>query len=312
MSRVGELCVRSTREVRSAAPSPYGGTSPNGCCFGFCLSSMVCVREREVYPNAPIVLMAVEVRHPSCELLEPKQVTQLSAHIRGSLPLPSETNEVSVVVQTSPNSLPVQQQVVSTFPRWTSRDKRTALTIRQDSLVVETTDYGSYDRIRTLLDVALRARRTVAPPAGVERVGLRYIDEIRVPTEDGGGSPVWDQWVDSSLLGPTRIGTALGLAPAVSEGLVVFSGENSRALVLRYGEQIEYVVPSTPELRRPLPPPGPLFKLDIDSFWQAADEVPEFDVDLILNHADALHEPVRDVFESLITDRLREEVLRRG
>ena len=135
MSRVGELCARSTREVRSAA---------NGCCFGFCPSSMIYVREREVYPNAPIVLMAV--------------------------------------------------------------------------------------------DVAFRARRAVAAPASVERVGPRC----------------------------------------------------------------------------PLSPPGPLFKLDIDSFWHAADEVPEFGVDLILNQADALHEPVRYVFESLITDRFREEVLRRG
>ena len=132
MSRVGELCVRSTREVRSAAPSSYGGTSPNGCCFGFCPSDMVCVREREVYPNASIIL--------------------------------------------------------------------------------------------TALDVALR------------------------------------------VLG----------------------------------------------VRCPLPSPGLLFKLDIDSFWQAVDEVPEFDVDPILNQADALHEPVRDVFEILITDRLREEMLRRG
>ena len=108
MSRVGELCARSTREVRSAAPGPYGGTSPNGCCFGFCPSSMIYVREREVYPNAPIVLMAV---------------------------------------------------------------------------------------------VAFRARRAVAAPASVERVGPRC----------------------------------------------------------------------------PLSPPGPLFKLDIDSFWQAADGMPEFD-----------------------------------
>jgi len=30
-------------------------------------------------------------------------------------------------------------------------------------------------------------------------------------------------------------------------------------------------------LRCPLPPPGSLFKLGIDSFWQTADEVPEFD-----------------------------------
>lgn len=45
---------------------------------------------------------------------------------------------------------------------------------------------------------------------------------------------------------------------------------------------------------------------------QAADEVPEFDVELILRQADTLHEPVRGVFESVITDRLREEVLRNG
>ena len=73
---------------------------------------------------------------------------------------------------------------------------------------------------------------------------------------------------------------------------------------------------SVPAGRWLLPPvsnaSGPLFKLDIDSFWQAVDEVPEFGVDLILNQADALHEPVRYVFESLITDRFREEVLRRG
>lgn len=61
---------------------------------------------------------------------------------------------------------------------------------------------------------------------------------------------------------------------------------------------------------RPRPPPGPLFKLDIDSFWQAADVVPEFDTDLILRQADALHHPVRGVFESVTTDRLREEALR--
>ena len=39
-------------------------------------------------------------------------------------------------------------------------------------------------------------------------------------------------------------------------------------------------------------------------------EVPEFDAEVILRQADALHEPVRGVFESVITDRLREEVLR--
>lgn len=254
--------------------------------------------------------MAVEVRHSPCEPLERKQVTLLSQQLGGLVPLPGEVNEVSFIVHAGPNSQPVQQQVIATVPRWTSRDKRTALTVRQDSLVIETTDYGSYDRVRELLDVALRARLTVAAPAGVDRVGLRYIDEIRVPAENGEGAPDWREWVDQSLLGPAHIGSDLDLTLAVNEGLVVFSSDSNRALVLRYGAQSDYAVQSTPELRRPLPPPGPLFKLDIDSFWQAGDSVPEFHPSFILDQADNLHMPVRGVFECLITERLREEVLR--
>lgn len=256
--------------------------------------------------------MAIEVRHPLCEPLDRKQVTEVSLQIKHLLPLPSEMSDTSFTVQAGPDGRPTQQQVVSSFPRWTSRDKRTALSIRPDSLLIETTDYGSYDRMRELLDVVLQARISVAAPVGVERIGLRYIDEIRVPAENGGSAPDWDRWVDASLLGPAHIGAELGLAPVVNEGVFVFSGGSDHALVLRYGAQSDYAVQSTPDLRRPLPPPGPLFKLDIDSFWQAADEVPEFDPALILRQADALHEPVRGVFESVITDRLREEVLRNG
>lgn len=282
-----------------------------GCRSGFRLGSILSVREREVYPNAPIVLMAIEVRHPLCEPLERKQVTQLSARVRDLLPLPGDMTEVSMVVQAGPNSQPFQEQVSTSFPRWTSRDKRTALAIRSDSLVIETTEYGSFGRVRKLLEVALAARVDIASPAGVERIGLRYIDEIRVPAENGGGAPAWQEWVVPTLLGPAHVGSDLDLVPAASEGLVVFSSESNRALVLRYGAQNDYVVQSTPALRRPLPHPGPLFKLDIDSFWQSGAEVPEFDPGFILGQADTLHEPVRGVFESLITDRLRREVLRR-
>lgn len=276
------------------------------------MGSVASVREREIYPNAPIVLMAVEVRHPHCEPLDRKQeVAEWSARVKHLLPLPSEVSEFLVTVQAGQDAPPSQQQVVSSFPRWSSRDKRTALSVRPDSLLIETTDYGSYEKVRELLDVVLQGRVAVAAPAGVDRIGLRYIDEIRVPVENGGDHPAWQHWIDPALLGPTHIGGDLGLVPDVSEGLVVFSSDSSNsALVLRYGAQREYAVQSTPALRRPLPPPGPLFKLDIDSFWQAGNEVPEFDPSRILAQTDALHEPVRGVFESLITDRLREKVLR--
>ncbi|MDR0960056.1 MAG: TIGR04255 family protein [Propionibacteriaceae bacterium] len=268
------------------------------------------MREREVYPNPPIVLMVAEVRHTACEPLDRKQVTRLSELVREELPLPGE--EVSYEVQFSSDGAPQPPYAVTTAPRWTTRDRRTALTIRQESLTVETTQYGSYERVRALLELSLRARIAVAPPAGLERVGLRYVDEIRVPTETGSGWPPWNEWVDSALLGPAGIGEDLGLEPAAYQGSVVFSSGDDRAIVLRYGAQENPVVQSTPDLRRPMPPPGPLFKLDIDSFWLPGSEVPEFASDSILACADSLHEPVRGVFESLITNRLREEVLRHG
>jgi len=270
------------------------------------------VTEREIYPNAPIVLMAVEVRHLPCDPLERRQVNQLSALLRDSWPLPSEINEVSVEFQAGPGLSPTHHQTVTTHPRWTTRDRRTALTLRQNGLVIETTRYGSYERVRALLEQALEARISIAPPAGVDRIGLRYIDEIRVPVENGNLMPNWTDWLDPALLGPAHIGLELSLVPAANEGVMVFSSPNNRALVLRYGAQEAYAVQSTPELRRPLPPPGPLFKIDIDSYWQSDDELPEFATDQILAKTDELREPVRGVFESLISDRLREEVLRHG
>lgn len=268
------------------------------------------MREREVYPNAPIVLMVVEVRHTACEPLDRMQVAKVSDLVRDVLPLPGELNEMSVEIQAGPGSAPMHRQTVATSPRWATRDRRTALTVRHNSLTLETTQYGSYERVRALLEQGLQARIAAGSPSGVERIGLRYIDEIRVPAEHGNGRPSWEEWVDPVLLGPANIGA--GLERMVNEGAVVFANTDNRAVLLRYGAQDELAVQSSPDLRRPVPPPGPLFKLDIDSFWQPGDEVPEFSVDAILAQADALHEPVRDVFESLITERLREEVLRHG
>jgi uncharacterized protein (TIGR04255 family) len=265
-----------------------------------------------VYPNAPIVLVAIEIRHPADGPLGRSHRMQLSTSVRDVLPVPDEATTVTVELLAASDRQPAQRQMVTSVPRWTARDRRTALTVRPDGLVIETSRYRGYEQIRDLLELALRARAAVSAPAGVERIGLRYIDEIRVPSDRTDGRPSWQEWVDPSLLGPVHVADGIGLTPAGGEGISVFSGTGDKALVLRYGVQDGYAVQSTPQLRRPLPPPGPLFKLDIDSFWQSANEVPEFTVDFVLECADELHAPVSDLFESLISDRLREEVLRNG
>lgn len=50
--------------------------------------------------------------------------------------------------------------------------------------------------------------------------------------------------------------------------------------------------------------------VDMDSFQTYDDYIPPFEAGDILETADLLHKPVKNVFEDLITERLREEVLR--
>lgn len=283
----------------------------NGYSFGYRIV-MIISMEEEIYPNAPIVLMVAEIKHTAHGPLDEKQSRIISEAVKETLPIRTEDVEQNLSFSAAPDGSMPQPQVSQTKAlRWSSRDKRTVVTVRPDSISVETTKYRRYEDVRLLLEKSLTALADAIVPDGVTRIGLRYIDEIRVPSNDDSGIPRWDEWVDGSLLGPHDIEIGQGLLPVRNEGASAFSGGDSTRLVLRYGAQDTYVVGSTPQLRRPLPAPGPLFKLDIDSYWQPED-IPAFAPARILAMADKLHSPVRSIFEGLITDKLRNEVLRRG
>lgn len=194
-------------------------------------------------------------------------------------------------------------------PRLLSRDSTTCVSFREGAIIVETTRYNGWERFRELIDDALHARLEVGDLDGVERVGLRYIDELRVPDQTDTN---WQQWVDESLLGPTQVGEKLGLQPTQWQGITIFTPGTDRTVALRYGPNEGYAVEPGGELKRPTPVPGPFFLLDIDSFWMPGEGDSEFDVDGLMAISDDLHTPVRELFENLITEELREEVLRRG
>jgi len=284
---------------------------------------------REVYPNAPLVLVATEVRHPAAEPLNGQQQAALKRALAKEFPLsnPATITKVTQVVGGPP------QVTQSTAPRFTSRDRTTSITYHAGALVLETTRYAHFERLTELLMLAVAARLEVGELDGLERVGLRYIDEIRVPNLgdideirvpnlgdiDEGGTG-WDAWLDRSLLGPAPIGGSLGLHAGQWQGLVVFNQvptlgtdadtKGSDSLVLRYGPGEGYALDPGGELKRPTPPPGPFFLLDIDSFWTSGSVVPPLDPQELASTAARLHDPVRGLFESLITERLREAVLR--
>lgn len=257
---------------------------------------------REVYPHAPAALVAVEARYPAAAALTAEQEQALKVLVADDFPLsqPLTGFEFTVGVSAGPQA---------SSPRFTNRARTAAVRFGTQSVVVETTQHESFAVLRQLLGVVVAARQEVAPVDGLERLGLRYIDEIRVFDAD----PIdWSRWINPALLGPSALVGPLGMKMAEVQGVARFTLAGGRDLTLGYGPRQGHAVGDKPLRRFPMPPPSTFFLLDIDSSWTATHEIPRFDPASILELCGELHGPVSTLFEEVITDRLREEVLRRA
>jgi uncharacterized protein (TIGR04255 family) len=271
---------------------------------------MLPMEEREIYPNAPLVLVALEVRHPTADLLTHAQRLEIKRRLAAHVPI-MRTGQLTQVtaVQTAGAPTAPPEVRIEEFPRYFSRDNTMAVSVRAEALVIETTRYLQWEQLRALAVEVLEARQDIGGVDGVERVGLRYINEIRVPGE---AVHDWAPWVDPTLLGPASVGEQLGLTAAHWQGVTAFTPGRERTVVLRHGPRDGFAVDPGGDLKRATPTPGPFFLLDIDSFWTPGEGIPEFDIETLLTTCNELHTPVRGLFECLITDRLRKEVLRRA
>lgn len=256
------------------------------------------------YPNAPLALVACEIRystlHPAISRSVWKQL-----HSRVSEWTPVVKSVARPVVNDSGEQ--VEQE---TAPRFLNRTRTLSVTFGAMGLLVETTSYRGWTAaFRPLLKASIEALAESVEPTGVERMGLRYIDEIRLPV--GGRSPEdWTSYIAEAIHAPSLSPELSDLHPQTWQGLVAYRGRDNRQVVVRYGLREGVAVNQTGVLRRPSDVvSGPFFLIDTDSFWEPVDEIPAYSVGQLLDMADELHAPVTQIFESLITDRLREEVL---
>jgi uncharacterized protein (TIGR04255 family) len=257
--------------------------------------------KQKVYRNPPIAMVAVEIRHSGTDPVTEDGYDVIRQRLRQRWPIQLPSQDVVLDFGASGMT-----PVVTDFRRFMTRDKRTAIAMRPGSTTVETVDYKGWDDLRLTVKTALDVRAEVSEPTGYERVGLRYIDEVRVPEDDDPAD--WSAWIHSSLLG-AQPGGGVNLPLSNWLGASTFGPEDGRSLVLRYGPRTGFAVEPDGPIKRATSPTGPFFLLDIDSFWEAADTIPDFDPAELLDKCDNLHVPTRGLFEALITDKLRKEVL---
>lgn len=254
------------------------------------------------------MLALIEVKHPQAPPLSRGELAGLKAALVKVLPLQSSEEQVQVQIAVGGGGAPPQR--VRTVHRYLSRNRTVSANFTQDSFTVETTSYDGWQGFRETLALVAAALTDVAPVDGVQRIGLRYIDEIRVPTADG-EVPDWSQWVRGDLVAPSY--PSLGLDPVQQQAVVQYrTDQPGETVTLRYGAVVgPPVVGDVPLARPPAPPSGPFFLIDTDAAWEVVpgESVPELEVDFLLRTADRLHEPVKTLFESALTAKLIKEVL---
>jgi uncharacterized protein (TIGR04255 family) len=274
---------------------------------------MVLDPNREVYPNAPLQFVAFEVRFPASPMLATQERRQeLFNAVRGEFPISQSAPavDVQVVLQGSPGSPSPPQIVQENQLVLTDRARRRAVIIGTRALLVQTTAYTRYEEFVGWIDLAVRALEATGEAAAIERIGLRYTDEIRI---EGVEQPDdWTPYVVPLMLGPINV--LEGAGTTTTQGLVQFAPAERERLTLRYGATQGWMVSPEGVLRTKTRDAGAYFLLDFDSFWMPSEdeELPEFVADEVLRICDELHGPVRKVFEAVITDKLRDDVLRRG
>jgi len=262
---------------------------------------------REIYPNPPLALAVIELRHTATPALSESDQAALKSFLADQFPL-ARPAPGAMNLTVTPAGVTNEQAPPS--PRYMTRDNTAAVTFRPEAIAVETTRYVRRSALKEVLHLAVEARRKVTEVDGMTRLGVRYINEIRASID---GPADWSQWISPVLTSIAGLrGGSDNDAPAAQswQGMAVF-GDAREGIVLRHGNLEGYAVNPAGDLRRPTPPPGPFYLVDLDSYWAPEGEVPTLDWDNIEPRYDQAALSAYGLFEQTITDKYRTEVLRR-
>ncbi|WP_164873501.1 TIGR04255 family protein [Streptomyces sp. S063] len=260
---------------------------------------------REIYPNSPLALVTVEVKYPYApRLRQVDALDRIQMSLEGLLPIRQREQRFTLQVAMGAGPLASPPQAMDVF-RFLNKSRRRSAVISPEAFSVEMTDYREFSEFLELISAVAQAIQAEGAIPAVERIGLRYIDEIRVPEKITEASQ-WSNWLAPELLPSTE--SRAGTARAV-QGAILYETAPSSQLRLSFASlEGQGVVSNDPLRRKSIPEPGPFFVIDIDSFWEAAspEDSQEFDVELLKQTVGELHDPMGRVFQSVITDKLRE------
>lgn len=261
----------------------------------------------EVFPKAPLAMVVAEIRFGYSPALEDRNVqSKVLAGLSSYAPVLKRNVQEAHTIEIG-GSEPVHGKQTIDVLEATAVDNQTTIAVSAETLTVAMSGraYGHYEEsLRPLIADAVNSLSTTEPNLYITRLGLRYLDEIRVPVppSDVNG---WSEWVTPALLGGIGLlanevaGAAIGMRSTWHYVL-----PEERQVVLNLGPFFGTGVigPGHPFHRDSAP--EPMFVLDVDV--SRTPPTPEWlDADKLLANYDELHRPAHSVFSAALTDKAR-------
>jgi len=259
---------------------------------------------REVFPNAPLALVAAEIRFTDAARLRQQETKdQVAIALEGRFPFAEPLQHGEVTLNLGPGGAQpqIQQRLGVVLKNASSTE---TLTLMSESLTYETTAYSHFDELLDAVRAACDALVAAKVRPAVQRVGLRYIDEVRVP-ETISDVREWAKWINARLIAQLEVGPeeypATTMQSVTTYDLGEGKGLNFRCAALNQGP---IVVPQF--LKRPPIQSGPFFVLDFDGFhdFTGRDAV-ALSSDVVSESLSTVHVPCGTAFQRSITDEAR-------
>ncbi len=141
--------------------------------------------------RTPLIYVVAQVRFSAVISMD-KYVPDLQEKLRHQYPWfqHGKVQELAFQAQGAPNV------TFSDRYEFLQRDKRTGLVLTSSSFALHTNQYSDYDSFEEEFSASLAALDEIVDLAIVERVGLRYVDLVRL-----GSGENWSHYINPGLLG---------------------------------------------------------------------------------------------------------------
>jgi uncharacterized protein (TIGR04255 family) len=255
---------------------------------------------REVFPDAPLALVAAEIRFTDAARLRQQQTKdEVAIALEERFPFaePLQQTDFNLTPIAPPQ---IQQRIGVVLKNATSTE---TLTIMSQSLTYETTAYTNFDDLLEAVTTACGALIAAKVRPAMRRVGLRYIDEVRVP-EAITDVRQWGKWIDHRLIDQLDVGP--DVPATMTQSVSTYDLGGGKGLNFRYAalNQGPVVVPKF--LKRPAIESGPFFVLDFDGFHDfTGGQAVSLSSATVRENLSAVHIPCGTAFQRSITDEAR-------